>query len=144
MKECPSFPSVFVTEDGRVFKELSISPSEFGYKTVKFNGATVRRHTLLADAFLGPNPGGLEVRHLDGDSKNDAIGNLAYGTHTDNMQDAVKQGSLGKGHRKLSDYQILQLIARRKTGESGRALAKEFGISEQRVCDYLKGRVSLT
>jgi hypothetical protein len=49
-------------------------------------------HSLVAEAFIGPRPIGLEVRHLDGDSTNNAVDNLRYGTHAENMQDRVKHG----------------------------------------------------
>lgn len=49
-------------------------------------------HTLVARAFLGPYPDGQEVRHLDGDSMNPRVENLAFGTHVENMQDMVRHG----------------------------------------------------
>jgi hypothetical protein len=49
-------------------------------------------HKLVAEAFLGVCPVGLEVRHLDGDSGNPRLGNLAYGTHSENTLDQVRHG----------------------------------------------------
>lgn len=48
-----------------------------------------RVHRLVALAFYGERPEGLEVRHLDGNSFNNAITNLKYGTHKENMEDRV-------------------------------------------------------
>lgn len=55
----------------------------------------VRRlgHRLVAEAFLGPRPEGMEIRHLDGDPTNNPVSNLAYGTRSENMQDALRHGS---------------------------------------------------
>ena len=39
---------------------------------------------LVALAFLGPTPAGMEIRHLDGDSANNVLTNLVYGTHGEN------------------------------------------------------------
>ncbi len=56
-------------------------------------------HRLVAQAFL-PNPAGLPVvRHLDGDSTNNALSNLAWGTHQDNSDDAVAIGATPRGER---------------------------------------------
>ena len=54
-------------------------------------------HRLVAEAFL-PNPDDLPVvRHLDGDSTNNALSNLAWGTHQDNSDDAVEIGATPRG-----------------------------------------------
>ena len=45
-------------------------------------------HQLVALAFHGPRPEGLETRHLDGNKLNNTPENLAYGTHAENMADA--------------------------------------------------------
>lgn len=50
-------------------------------------------HTLVALAFFGPRPEGMEVRHLDGDPENNAVSNLAYGTSTENKLDCVRHGT---------------------------------------------------
>jgi hypothetical protein len=49
-------------------------------------------HALTAEAFIGPRPTGMVVRHLDGDCLNNQIENLAYGTHGDNERDTVRHG----------------------------------------------------
>jgi len=50
-------------------------------------------HRLVASAFLGPRPEGSEVRHLDGDSLNCRIGNLSYGTRSENNLDRGRHGT---------------------------------------------------
>ena len=68
-----------------------------GYPTVSwyFEGkrGTVRVHQLVAEAFHGPRPDGMEVRHLDGVRTNNVPSNLAYGTHLENIQDTVRHGT---------------------------------------------------
>lgn len=44
-------------------------------------------HRLVAEAFCGPCPVGLEVRHLNGDPADNRAENLAYGTRAENSQD---------------------------------------------------------
>jgi hypothetical protein len=68
-----------------------------GYLTVSLHLSGVRRmgrvHTLVAAAFLGPMPDGLQIRHLDGDKANNRVGNLAYGTPKENVQDSLDHGT---------------------------------------------------
>lgn len=47
----------------------------------------------MAEAFLGPRPDGLVVRHLDDDRTNNRASNLAYGTASDNQRDSVRNGT---------------------------------------------------
>lgn len=37
-----------------------------------------RVHELVAEAFNGPTPAGMEVYHLDGDRRNNRLDNLGY------------------------------------------------------------------
>lgn len=48
---------------------------------------TVRIHSLLALAFIGPRPEGQEVRHVNGDRTDCRLANLAYGTRSENCLD---------------------------------------------------------
>lgn len=58
------------------------------------NGIRHRRyiHQLVMEAFVGPRPHGQLVRHLDDNPTNNHLQNLAYGTQTHNMQDALTNG----------------------------------------------------
>lgn len=49
-------------------------------------------HALVLAAFVGPRPGGLVVRHLDGNPANNALSNLAYGTDAENAADCLRHG----------------------------------------------------
>jgi len=50
-------------------------------------------HRLVMEAFTGPLPEGMEIRHLDGDPGNNRLPNLRYGTHSENMQDTIRHGT---------------------------------------------------
>lgn len=50
-------------------------------------------HSLVASAFLGPRPEGMEVRHLDGNCLNPVAANLRYGTRSENRYDQVRHGT---------------------------------------------------
>jgi hypothetical protein len=66
---------------------LAVCLSEAGIRTTK------RIHCLVAAAFIGPRPDGLEVRHFDGDSFNNSASNLRYGTRAENQADRSRHGT---------------------------------------------------
>lgn len=70
-----------------------------GYRYVSVLGHAARRqrsvHQLVCEAFHGACPDGQEARHLDGDSLNNCASNLAWGTHSANLLDAVEHGTHG-------------------------------------------------
>lgn len=96
------FPGYEVSDDGRVriarwCREMPGSPDGNGYVIVvlRRGGRRYSRpvHRIVADAFL-PNPDELPlVRHLDDDPTNNTVDNLAWGTHSDNRRDSVRNGT---------------------------------------------------
>lgn len=50
-------------------------------------------HRLVAEAFIGPAPEGMQVCHRDGDKTNNAVGNLYYGTPSQNELDKIRHGA---------------------------------------------------
>jgi len=67
------------------------------YQQVNLSGGGVKKHThvhvLVAMAFHGPCPPGMECRHLDGNRSNNAASNLAWGTTSENNYDLVRHGT---------------------------------------------------
>lgn len=69
-----------------------------GYFTVNLhcNGDKGRPryvHQLVLEAFVGPRPDDRpHTRHLDGDGRNNTLGNLCYGTAAENNQDISDMG----------------------------------------------------
>lgn len=61
------------------------------YRNRKRTDRTV--HSMVAEAFHGPRPAGMVVRHLDGNSLNNTPGNLQYGTQVENMEDMRRHGN---------------------------------------------------
>lgn len=61
----------------------------YGYPRVVLNVDRVRRaysvHSLVAAAFIGPCPDGMEVDHIDRDRTNNRASNLRYVTHAVNL-----------------------------------------------------------
>lgn len=94
----PGIDDLYAGMDGTIVKSgtgrLEPKLYESGkYFTVCTGKVTSFVHTLVAAAFLGPRPEGMQVRHADGDRTNNTLGNLCYGTPKDNMQDAISHGT---------------------------------------------------
>jgi hypothetical protein len=50
-------------------------------------------HALVLEAFVGPRPAGMVTRHLNGDSQDNRLENLTYGTQRENLLDRVRHGT---------------------------------------------------
>jgi len=91
-------------------------------------------HILVAEAFIGPRPPGMEVAHWDGDQLNSTVGNLRYATPQENADDRIRHGTVPRGERhwasKLSDEKVRQI---RSTSHPHKEVAVQFGISESMI-----------
>jgi hypothetical protein len=122
---------------------------------------TVYVHQLVAAAFIGKCPAGMEVNHKDpktGRTDNRAS-NLEYVTPKGNMQHAKENGLVATGDRhssrthpekvprgenhhyaRLKDAEIPRVFELRKSGMSQRKIGLIVGISQQYVCKILLGQ----
>lgn len=106
--------------------------------------ATPPIHKLVATAFLGPCPQGLQVNHKDTNKQNNAASNLEYLTQLGNAQHAKANGRSPRGERngqaKLTAQQVLE--ARRLHGEgwNGQQLARKYHITHGAMRDILRGK----
>jgi len=105
-------------------------------------------HRLVLQEFVGPCPDGMECRHLDGDPQNNRLGNLAWGTHQENMDDKKRHGTHGTQPRgeshyasTLSESDVLEIFSRPKIKGVCQSLAQEFGVSRHTVRGIRNGRV---
>lgn len=82
---------------GRVLK---YGVSRKGYQVYVFADGerlcTVYAHRLMMDTFVGPKPNGLETRHLNGNSQDNRIKNLRYGTTKENGADRARHNKRRK------------------------------------------------
>lgn len=125
----------------RVLKQR---PDGGGYLVVwlRVPGGQVARKvaSLVAGAFIGPKPAGLEVRHLNGDKTVNAAANLAYGTRAENMADAAAHGTLvmGERHRnaRLTESAVREI---RASSELLADLAAKHGVTFQHVSAVKRG-----
>lgn len=79
---------------GRLLAPISM-PSGYRVATLWRDGKqrTWLVHRLVLLAFVGESPAGHEALHLNGDNSNNALGNLAWGTHSENQFNQVAHGT---------------------------------------------------
>lgn len=89
----------------RFFKGQILVPAKSGpkgYLMVRLSWPNRKKayiHALVAEAFHGLRPSGMDCRHLDDDHLNNCANNLAWGTRKENMADARRNGKLAIGDR---------------------------------------------
>ena len=151
-KTIDRFPSYEVSSDGLVRRRLGgrgavigkvinwHTHTSTGYPDIRFSvnrrQTAMPVHRIVAAAFLGSRPEGMQIRHLDGNKMNNCVSNLCYGTAKENNQDKVKHGTSSKGiwnpMSKLTHDQVLKI-----RGMNGQTKAKHaaqiFGLHESTV-----------
>lgn len=85
-------------------------------------------HVMVAEAFHGPRPEGLVVRHRDGVRTNNHPDNLRWGTEAQNVQDAVSHGA--NSLTRLTPAQVIEI---RESTETARQIALRMGTSRRNV-----------
>ena len=79
----------------RFYKGKILSPgrASSGHMTVACGKGVSRYvHELVLEAFVGPRPTGLECLHADDVPSNNKLGNLRWGTRSENMLEAYANG----------------------------------------------------
>lgn len=73
---------------------LALTADRGGYLSVRLGRAkTVKVHRLVLGAFVGPAPEGQECCHNDGNPANNHLGNLRWGSRSENALDRVRHGT---------------------------------------------------
>jgi hypothetical protein len=85
-------------------------------------------HHLVLEAFIGPKPSGQEARHLDGDCRNPALSNLAWGTSSENKLDEIRHGTHYEASRTSCDND------HEWTEENTKIARYSDGSFKQRIC----------
>lgn len=111
-----------------------------GYLAVglSWEGRVVNKyvHRLVAHAFLGPPPAGIEVNHRNGDKTNNDVANLEYATSSGNKNHAFRNGLRPT---KLTEADVRE-IRTRIHSERQSDLAREFGVYESTISAVVRRR----
>lgn len=101
-------------------------------------------HALVAAAFLGERPEGMQVAHTDGDRRNARLDNLRYATPLENAEDKRRHGTDTPGERngmhKLTDRDVREIRQLRADGALQRELAAKFNVSISAIQFVLNGQ----
>ena len=118
------------------------------YATFSRNGISqsFQVHRLVLGLFVGPCPEGMEACHEDGNHLNNALSNLRWDTHVENMGDMVRHGTRPRneshGNRKLS-WQLVNKIRAEVAGGLVRGdilrLSEKYGISRSQIGRIVHG-----
>lgn len=117
---------------GRVLR-AAVNRRGYLHVTLRKNGRSVSRevHVLVASAFLGlRGKEDEQVRHLDGNQLNNKVSNLRYGTRSQNQLDTYDYRGY---HHKLTVSDVKDIRRRLSLGETGRSIAKRYGVGESNI-----------
>ena len=103
-------------------------------------------HSLVALAFIGPQPPGTEVRHGTGGPLDNSVENLCYGTFQEQYLDKVRDGTALFGDKapsaKLTAEKVLLARKLVKAGPRGtlQRLAEEWGVHNSALSMAVSGK----
>ena len=130
-----------------------IKDQKYLFVTLCHDGPSIRArvHQLVAAAFLGLRPDGLQINHLDGNKKNNHVGNLEYVTPSENIRHAVnvlgtiRRYPVRRGEdsysAKLSKDDVLVIRSRYLAGNVTQCqLAQEFGVGQNAISSVVNNR----
>lgn len=95
-------------------------------------------HILVAESFYGPRPPKNDVRHLNDIKTDNRACNLAYGTRSQNIADAYRNGARKWGDKavKITPEQAVEIA---KSNARITDLCKQYGVTAASILDIKKG-----
>ena len=124
---------------------LKFLVTKAGYRQVNIyrdgKRRVVRIPILVAEAFHGPRPQGLVIRHLNGNRVDDRAVNLKWGTSQENSDDMRRHGTWLHGEpvhtSKLTETDVREIL---ESNESNLSLGHKYGVTPGSICHIRKGR----
>lgn len=161
-KEIPGFTGYRVSNFGRVqscrtrhglsekWRDIKVKIGHDGRVSIGMYDESGKQRcrriaTLVLTVFVGPRPKGMEACHdPDPCPRNNHLGNLRWGTKSDNMQDSIRHGTFPMGVKhhssKLDPEKVKQIRVRASQGEKLTALAREFSVDPTTIRDIVRRR----
>ena len=100
----------------------------------------IRIHQAMMWAFIGPQKKGIDVMHLDGNSRNNVLTNLKYGTRQQNLRDAVALGTMRRP-LKLDAENVLEICKMGREKVSSKFVAEKFNLARSTVTEIWRGDI---
>lgn len=162
-KVCRRFPLYEVSSQGRLRRYhpewknkatniLRPAKCTDGYLRTKFRiegkDVSIRMHSLVAEAFIGPCPEGKEVNHINSNKADNRACNLGYTSHSQNMKhawnSARRDGILYQDNSnrvtKLTEDDVRHIRSEVKNGISYRAIARKYNVNKATIMSIHKGK----
>lgn len=144
-RDVPGYPGYQATRTGQirgprkpVMRPMAMTTGHLYVITGDRRKLWVHHAVLLA--YVGPRPDGQECRHLDGNPRHNHLGNLAWGTRTENMRDKQLHGTERYGEDKPNHIITAdQARAIRVDTRASRVVGQDYGISHTAVLRIRRG-----
>lgn len=158
-KPIPGFPNYAADENGNIWsycggkwfkkkntlrvqkRQASGRSDRLEYYTCLYiNKKYLRRRIalLIILAFRGPKPfAEAQCRHLDGNSLNNNLNNLRWGSPSDNSKDTARLGK--QKNQKLLPKDVKEIRCRLENGDSLDELARDYGVGKTSICNIKHG-----
>lgn len=149
VSDCGRVRSYYVRGHSQTTKTpriLSSAPDR-AYRTVNLrqrdgSSHTFRVHQIVALAFLGPAPTGMEVAHCNGIGSDNSLANLEYATPKRNHSHKRAHGTLLTGERhplsRLTATSVAEIRRLYASGVGQDEIASRFGVSQQQVSKIVR------
>lgn len=153
-KQIPDYPKYEASNTGNIRNIVRKIPltahisTRGGYRLVNLSIATKGGHTrkcsrLVLLAFVGKCPDGFHAAHLDGNSKNDELSNLAWCSPKENAKHKILHGTYyekeNHPNAKLTRAAVGYIREHYRIGKA-KELGKKFGVSHVTVQQVARGR----
>jgi hypothetical protein len=110
-----------------------------GYGQIGVWGRMYRAHRLAWMLTFGDIPEGLCILHSCDNRACCNPEHLFGGTPADNTTDMIRKGRHKPARRKLTEAQVWEIRHRHQSGEQGKVIARDFGISQSLVSNIIHG-----
>ncbi len=123
-----------------------------GYYSINTGAGTIDVHFFIAYQKFGDKvfEEGVQVRHLDNNSKNNKDDNLILGTQSQNMYDLPKETRMRSAVnastkiRKFSDDVVAEIKEKRSKGYKYKELMEEYGITSKGTMSHIINNTYVT
>lgn len=133
----------------------NIPPDHRWYPKVLLTKDGVRKtrsvHGLVAEAFIGERPAGMQVNHRNGEKNDPRLANLHYVTRSENALHAFRElhakGGVTRGEahhlNKLTTANVIDIRNDKLTDTHGyrATLARKYGVSQALISSILKRKI---
>lgn len=146
VSECGNVRRIAGGQGARVGEKKLVDNGHYLKVTLSKNNKQAQRyvHTLVAHAFIGPCPEGLEVNHKDTNKRNNLFTNLEYVTPLQNTQHAIangrwRHGGEHNGNSRLTAPQVEEIRALDAQGVPRREVSMRYGIKRHTISQIVSG-----